>query len=116
MHQFDGEWIGDAIVECDRDCNKIMDLQALDTEEKTMFSINELLLLGKFTCNPIYFGENYLRSDVSVEVKIIEARTLDAADAKVLSNGTATLGSKVTVMLPHPILIRPGFFYTICIN
>lgn len=87
----------------------------MDIEEKTIFSANEPLLLGEFACNEIRIGEgdpHDLRS--SVEVKITEACTLDGANVKVLF--TANLKFSKFVSLPLPILIRPGYFYTISIS
>lgn len=89
----------------------------MDIEEKTIFSANEPLLLGEFACNEIRIGEgdpHDLRS--SVEVKITEACTLDGANVKVLSKFTANLKFSKFVSLPLPILIRPGYFYSISIN
>lgn len=78
-----------------------------------------LLLVG-FWCNAIFSDKNDQQSlplDLSVNVKIVESRTMDGETAEVLVNRTAKLGSKFNlIQLSHPILIRPYCYYTICIN
>lgn len=54
---------------------------ALNVDEKICFSVNEPLVLGNFSCNWIYYGKNDQQKlssfDLSVDVEITEARTLD---------------------------------------
>lgn len=91
--------------------------RGLDIKEKTTFSTNELLLLSSFACNLIRFGNNdpsELKSNLLTEV---EARKLDGANGKVLLNMTANVGlSWIDILFTQPILVRPAFFYTICIK
>lgn len=93
---------------------------ALDYEEKITFSTDEVLVLDRFTCNDLHVGENdpqVLRAALLVDVTISEARSLDGPNVKILSNITANLESHLsTVSLRQQILIRPHFFYTICIK
>lgn len=110
----------DAIIECDRDDRDSgEEWCALHNEEKTTFSTNEPLLLGEIYCNRIYIDINDpedLESELRVDVKIIEERTLDGhgTNAKLVSKVTANLDSDwKKISLTHPILIRPNYFYTI---
>lgn len=115
------KWNAAAIIECKREnFNATHGWYALNAEEKTIFSTNEMLLLGNFRCNKIMFGEGSrrsLKSHLTVNVEIYEARTLEDSNGKVVTKLKANLQSDyTTVSLPQPIVIRPGFFYTICIK
>lgn len=58
-----------------------------------------------------------MRADLFVDVEVVETTDLLNANAKCLSKFRAQLQSNGTeVLLPHPVLIRPGFFYNICIG
>lgn len=114
------KWNDGAVLQCN-DNRSDTHRFVLDSEEKTIFSANEPVLLGSFVCQKIMFGEcspRDIRTVLLAEVEIIETRTLDEADmANVLSHLIANLESQDTmVLLPQPILIRPDFFYTICIR
>lgn len=72
-------------------------------------------------CAKIVFwnGSSYhdLRADLSVDVEIEESTKLLAANCKCLLKIKTQLQSKeIEVLLPHPILIRPEFFYKISIG
>lgn len=97
----------------------------LGVQSRTVFSSTELLLLGSFECEDIgfYNGNSYgkIRSDLLVNVKITEGHKAENietnADTNILMTMKAELGSKnACVSLAQPILINPGFFYSICIN
>lgn len=93
----------------------------MDTEEKIIFSTCEPMLLSSFWCKGVFVREGnqcVLISELSVDMEITEARTLDGTNAKIISNMKMNLRShKITMVLfSHPILIRPEFFYTISIK
>lgn len=88
---------------------------------KTTLSSSIPLILGSFACAPIVVangsGGHDLDWDLSVDAKITEISGSNGEDMKVLSNMKASLGSTMTnVLLPQPILLRPGFSYTICLG
>lgn len=85
------------------------------------FSVNKPLLLGGFTCGKVYGVENdkkhVLSSGLSVEIDIMEVLHLDDTNARNLLKMTAMLSSTEThILLPHPILVRPGIIYKISIG
>lgn len=52
-----------------------------------------------------------------MNVEVSESTTPTGVNGKVLRNFKANLQSKPTIVaLPQPLLVRPGFFYTICIT
>lgn len=95
-------------------------------EENTIFSMDEPLILGSFTCSRIrvnYLEPRDLPSSLPVDVEISEATDLNegliyaTSNAKVVCKMKAELHSAdTTVLLPQPILIRPSCFYKICIG
>lgn len=120
------EWKLDAIITCERrvKCGPNQKLN-LRIQEMTTFSTNEPLMLGSFGCaNKIHVitginpsSHHDLRSDLLLEAEFIEARDLNGDEAKVLLKMNARFGmDDGMVSLTHPILIRPGFFYTIRIG
>lgn len=87
---------------------------------RTTLSSNIPVVLGSFACAAIVIadgcGGHNLDWNLTVEVKITETSDYDD-EVKVISNMTASLGSTMTkLLLPQPILIRPGFLYTICLG
>lgn len=104
-------WNDDCAVECELSSNFLFnDHYNLDKLETTAFSTNIPLLLGKFTCSPIFNIDNGIRvTNLPVIAKIlshsqyIEAENLDCI--------FTDLGAEV--ILPKPILIKPGIHYEI---
>lgn len=114
-------WNEDDIVKCDRKTNSEI---RFGHNTITNFSTNEPLLLGSFTCakvmvyNEITENYNDLVSYLLVNVKIVEIYNTngDEEDFNVLLQMVASLKSETTnVRLPHPILIKPDFVYSIII-
>lgn len=87
------------------------------------FSSSEIpFLLGSFECGKIRVkvkvGFRDLSVALPVKVEILEVRNSNDAKTKQLSTFKAQLQSKDAnqIVLPHPILIRPGFLYKIRIG
>lgn len=101
------EWNDDKIIKCEHEDQSIgstFDFYG-PVKFNTFFSTNEPLLLGSFVCAEIdgLYG--------TIDVRITEARTLYAANAKILYDEKVE-----TTSLSLPILIRPGFFYNLSIE
>lgn len=113
------KWNKDAIVMCDREGYFIQNSHFRCVEyENEIFSSNEPLVLGGFWCSfPMSNAhDNNAGQGTAVDVLIIESRNNDS-NTEVLSNIQARLFSDQThISLPRPILIRPGFLYTIRIG
>lgn len=97
----------------------------LNAQERTTFSTTEPVLLGGFACAnkiTVKTGTNAssiqdLESDLLLEAELIEASNLEGDNAKVLLKMNTRFGSSnEMVMLKQPVLIRPGFYYTICVG
>lgn len=115
------KWDEDAIIKCDRKSNGRLYPFDLYSEYKTTLSTNAPLILGSFICGKIVmadgFGGHDLDWDLTVDVKIIETHTSDSEYKKTLLNMKVNLKSTMTaVSLTQAILIRPGFFYSICLG
>lgn len=110
-------WNEDKVIECDRATVSPVNYTTLNTEERTSFSTSDALLLGSFKYNEILVDDRPI-SNLLVEVEIYESTTFDNENATILLNFKANLQSRrvSSVSLPHPILIQPDFYYTICIR
>lgn len=87
----------------------------------TEFTSTKPLLLGGFTCGPVGTivdrAFQNLISLVLVNVEILEKRNSNIAIDKELVKFPAKLHSIETdILLPRPILIRPGYVYIISIG
>lgn len=108
-------WNADAIVECDR----VIETEASDScplgeHEETTFTVNKPLIFGSFSCAKIFLIYDGSVLELPVDVEVSEASDSSGNESKVLSTTNVKLESNGTdVLLPHPILVRPGFFYTI---
>lgn len=112
------KWNEAAIVKYDRALDEEQSAYFLPIEHKTIFSTNKPLLLGSFMCGKVCrFSSADERADLSVDVEIFETSDPRNENSKCLSKSKAQLQSKETeVLLPHPVLIRPGFFYKVSIG
>lgn len=121
------KWNPNAIVRCDRGTADEKEYPAVLTQStEATFSMTETttepLLLGNFTCVKIAVdnGSNVrnLKWDLNVDVEIIETTDLNETEnMRSLCKMEAKLKSADTkVILPHPVLIRPGFYYKICVS
>lgn len=113
------EWNEMAVIKCDRVVeNEPIYQPLLEKSVSITFSTNEPLLLGNFTCVQIGVRDGmHLKWDISVDVEIFEARDFTQPTVKGLCKWDNELKSNGTkVSLPQPILVRPGFFYKICIS
>lgn len=103
----------EAIVACNREIGNEKTYK-LDAEQLIIFSTNEPLLLGNFTCAKVMVKDS--TPDLMVEVKIGEFRDLQSQNMSgvILAKMTTKLQWECTsVSLSRPILIRPGFYYLI---
>lgn len=85
------------------------------------FTTSKPILLGGFTCGRVGTIVNRefqdLKSLSLVDVEIFEALNFTSAIDKNLMKCRAKLHSKETdIVLPRPILIRPGYAYSISIG
>lgn len=117
------KWNESTAIKCNREIVGEKDYPAvLAQSTEATFSTSEPLLLGDFTCVKIAVdnGSNVrnLKWDLPVDVEIIEAEALNEPNnSRSLCKMEAKLKSADTkVTLPHPILVRPGFFYKICVS
>lgn len=121
------KWNADeqAIVECDfKVKNSNESPQHLWNKHTIIFSTTEIpLLLGSFVCGrfgvKIRAGIRDLSVALRLKVEILEVCNSNSASAKQLLTMKTTLKSTNStneIVLPHPILIRPGFQYKICIG
>lgn len=113
------KWNKNDVIKFDRKTNGNFYPFDLYANYKTTLSSNVPLVLGSFVCAAIVIadgcGGHDLDWNLSVEVKITETSNFDSEDTKVKTQMKASLGSTMTkVLLPQPILIRPGFQYAIC--
>lgn len=110
-------WSAKDIVKCERALgNAQMSIQ-FKCKSETTFSITKPLLLGQFICGSLNVNRSDLQLRLPVDVDITEANDLNGANTKSLLKMKTQLQSMETnVVLTHPVLIRPGFFYTICIE
>lgn len=116
-------WNENAIVKCDREIADEKEYPAVLTQStEATFSTTEPVLLGNFTCVKIAVdnGSNVrnLKWDLLVDVEIVEASELnEPKNLRSLCKLEAKLKSADTkVLLPYPVLIRPGYFYKICVS
>lgn len=104
-------WNRDAIIKCDRVADSGFERNFdFDDLEETSFLVNKPLILGSFTCCEIS------SACTKANVKITEIQKCAGSKAKVLMEMQTALKSKGTILLRHPILIRPGIFYIISIE
>lgn len=118
------KWNEDASMKCDRVVSTSEYWFKVPPKEKIItVSTTEPLLLGGFTRSKIGFLDGNtiqeLETDLSIEVKITEAldERVENNTAVLLSMRT-NMGSKNTsyISLPQPVLMKPGFFYSIHIE
>lgn len=116
------EWNANAVLKCDFVMNKSTELKAifLNSKMSMIFSSSQTLLLGQFKCQKVgVFGAAYcdLRLPLPVDVEITESTEFNDSNAKSILKMKAQLYSKATdIVLPHPVLIRSGYIYEICIR
>lgn len=117
------EWDVNAAIKCNREIADEKEYPAVLTQStEATFSTTEPLLLGNFTCVKIAVdnGSNVrnLKWDLPVDVEIVEFSSLNEPNnLRSLCKMEAKLKSADTkVTLSHPILVRPGFFYKICVS
>lgn len=115
------KWDAANIVRCDRTTSDpSVYINLCPIEITTTFSTSKPLLLGSFVCVKVAVcGESkrQLRSDLSLDVKITETIDMRATKWNCVVKMRAKLQSRATkVLLPYPILIKPGFFYRISIG
>lgn len=107
------KWNERAVINCDRILNnEFQNSFDFDAVEETSFLTDKPLILGRFRCCEI-------SRDIHVEVKITEIHLSGGANAKIRleMKSNLRLHSKGSVIqLNRPILIRPGYFYTISIK
>lgn len=121
------KWNKNDILTIDRKKNGRTYSFDLCSDYETTLSSNVPLVLGSFVCSVILIADGMGGRDLdwplAVAVKITETlmgsdneeMSIDWESNGVVSTMTATLGSTQNhVLLPHPILIRPGFLYSIC--
>lgn len=112
------EWNEDAIIECDRIENEndySDDNYRLDRIEMTTFTANEPLMLGQFSCGQLFDDDHeQFEHYLPVKMEIMEASNSIGANSNLLLKMEIQLDSDETdILLSHPVLIRPEFFYTI---
>lgn len=104
-------WNEEAVIKCDRVLNNGFERNFdFDDIEETSFLTNRPLVLGRFKCCEIS------SANLRVTVKINEVQLYAGARAKDLLEMTTLLQSNGTISLIYPVLIRPGFLYTISIE
>lgn len=87
----------------------------------TKFAASEPIILGGFTCGLVgtVVGRAFqqLKSFLLVDVEIFETRVFASANGNILLKMQTKLHSvEADTLLPHPILIRPGYIYGISIG
>lgn len=117
------QWNKDAIIKCKRASthSKGIGTVYMKSTEITTFSANEPILLGGFVCASltVYYNDKHhdLRSDLPVNVKIVEVRENTDDDVKILSIQKSSLSSRSkTISLLKLVLVRPGFQYKILVR
>lgn len=111
------KWNEDAVLKCNRAFGDDIMMVNFRTKRELQFSTNQPLIFGQFVCSKIGVRQPVrdLSSHLSVDVEITEGSV--GAIIKSLVKMKVHLGSKDTIVsLPHPVLIRPGLIYTICIG
>lgn len=100
-------WDDDNVIACNRNCNHYShgSNYPFDHEESTTFSTNTSLLLGRFTCTPIYNGVKRVAS--------LRLAATITANFKVLTNFSFNYSYNRHVDLPTPIKIRATVKYSI---
>lgn len=110
------EWNANDAVKCDRALGNGQTSMMFECKSETIFSTNRLMLLGQFTCDKIGCRGNLL-PNLSVDVEITESSVyLDVNATSVLKMKAQLQSTETNVLLPQPVLIKPGFFYKICIQ
>lgn len=120
-HPRQAKWNEQEVITCDRTVGNKLEWHLLDIQHKSTFTTDKPLLLGSFACGEICVSHpkprRALRANLSVEVEINEASGLKGDNAKILLKMKTELKSEETnISLLHPVLIRPGFFYSICVG
>lgn len=116
------KWNTDAIVKCDRVARFCQNafFRCVDYENEMKFSTNEPLLLGSFLCTGrIVMGnlcDKEFDRNYTVDVTIMEQLLTDDTNTKVLLSNMKIRSTQTNILLPQPILIRPGFLYSIHIG
>lgn len=73
----------------------------------TLLSIRSPLILVNFSCNCLHVADGHPEWNLPVNFVVTETRGKN----RILSEHL-----DAPIILPHPVLIRPGYVYTICIN
>lgn len=105
------EWNEQAVIKCDRVVKSGFERNFdFDDIEETSFLTNRPLVLGRIKCCEISCA------NVKVLVRVNETQICAGSRIKDLLEMATMLQSNGTISLLHPVLIRPGFLYTISIE
>lgn len=123
-HPRQANWNENEIITCDRTIGDKLEWHLISVQHKSTFTTDKPLILGNFVCGKICVAHSIpckprrdLRSNLSVDVEITEAIDVKGTNTKTLLKMRTELKSEETnVSLQYPALIRPGFFYSICIG
>lgn len=113
-------WNDNAIINFNRvvsERTSPYDWEASSEEENTIFFTDQPLLLGGFFCENLFHvfeGDgSSLRRGLSVDVTITEMKRVGSSAKTLLETKICLESADNDVFLPKPILIRPGYHYTI---
>lgn len=123
-HPRQANWNENEVITCDRTIGDKLEWHLISVQHKSTFTTDKPLILGNFVCGKICVAHSIpckprrdLRSNLSVDVEITEAIDVKGTNTKTLLKMRTELKSEETnVSLQYPALIRPGFFYSICIG
>lgn len=114
-------WDENAMIKCDRLIKETDSPNYLKNTETTTFTFNKPVLLGAFSCMPVF--SNYknifvgMNEDLPSEITITKSTNLINTNERnvVLFVGTTKLlaSGRTRIILKRPILIQPGFIYQI---
>lgn len=117
-------WSEDDVIRCDRTISQfnLCKPYEIKSTEKTIFTINKPVLLKGIVCDGIY-AYNYVEhkyfvplASLQTQLTIVESPVdLDSDENKTLytEKGALLNGNRVEILMPKPIIIRPGFMYEI---
>lgn len=121
-HDFDSIGACDGLCGFSYDTKPYVRYLSNKFEDMTTFSLNKALFLGGLSCIGIY-AEHLTEQDahvgcsaVETEMQIVEFSNLAAVNRSTLLKMKIDMkvgGAATFISLPHSILVRPGYFYTI---
>lgn len=111
-------WKPESVFEFDRTLtSETYERQQFNGFQLASFSLSIPLLLGEITCVEMYCvgsEDNLDAYNLRVPVEISERANTPDAETKILLDTDVDLDSDGTeITLPHPVLTRPGYTYTI---